>query len=609
MFGQTRGGADIRPSGSLAAQAVSLAMAHDAAMKAQTTAPHPSKLAPRSNAVAGTTHRQALRDALSTVAEVVGRTLGPHGAQTLVAGTKGDHFATKDGYTVLRYMQFVQETAMTVLDHVRSISRSVVRRVGDGSTSAVVMADALYSSFDDEGVYDRFPPGAVQAAMSACADVLVNRIQQHARRIEPGSSELEAVATIAANNDPTLGRTVASIFKQHGAGANVTVAEADSGPTRFVPEPGYRVLRGMAHESFANESVTDEASPSVCRLRNAAVMVIGERVTMPTFVSVIAPAMNEVIGRGIPFVAVAREWEDAVIETVARYAAANPAPGVLLVDHSMASRRSRARLGDLAALVGASVLDPSSVNVSEASKLATQCGTALDVRSTKSETVFVVASRPPEAIRRANELMEQIARVEPGDHGSELADELDELELRRKALIGTEVHLLAGGDTPQERRALRYRLEDAALAASAALRSGVVEGMGMTALRELAGDVQAIRTAVLEELLERSRLPEEEASALATWVVSATTAAYREAASRVLRNARRDPEAVLVRCLGEGVAYDALRGSYHTVGAFRVLCPVDTDVEVLRGAMSIVALLATSDQTLLTRPAAGAGLD
>jgi chaperonin GroEL len=190
-----------------------------------------------------------------------------------------------------------------------------------------------------------------------------------------------------------------------------------------------------------------------------------------------------------------------------------------------------------------------------------------------------------------------------------MAEELDELELRRRALTGTEVRLLAGGDTPQERRALRYRLEDAVLATGAAIRSGVVEGMGLTALRVLRGDTEAVTAEVALALEARTALGSEDTLTLAKWVVLATRNAYAEAASRVISNARRDPEEILGRCIGEGLTYNALRNTFHLPSDNRVLGPADTDVEVLRGAMSIAGLFATSNQTLLMRPSAGQGLD
>ena len=172
---------DIRPAvGSHLEQAVAAATTRPhmtlGTDRVLTVAASPREM-PRSNVLADVAHHDALGDALAAVAKIVGRTLGPHGSNTLIRDEGGAHFATKDGYTVLQRLTFVQETATMVLDHVRSVSRAMVRKVGDGSTSAVIMADSLYHSLTNVELLKKHPPGAVQAALNAVAEVLTDRIR------------------------------------------------------------------------------------------------------------------------------------------------------------------------------------------------------------------------------------------------------------------------------------------------------------------------------------------------------------------------------------------------------------------------------------------------
>ena len=555
---------------------------------------------PRSNVLADVAHHDALGDALAAVAKIVGRTLGPHGSNTLIRDEGGAHFATKDGYTVLQRLTFVQETATMVLDHVRSVSRAMVRKVGDGSTSAVIMADSLYHSLTNVELLKKHPPGAVQAALNAVAEVLTDRIRAAAKPLD--LADIETVATVAANNDPWAGSIVADAYRIGGSDANVFVAIGGE-KTDIRKEPGYRVMRGMSHECFANEVGIDGSARTTCRLRDAAVMVFDGVVDQAAFNQRIAKLMNECLERGQPFVLVAREYTMDVLQVVVEFKRRSPGAMILLLDHASATRRGAARMGDLAAALGCQVFNAESPEGTLA------LGSAVEVRSTASETVFVMDSVTHAAAVRADELRAQIERVDAGNHAEAMSEELDELRARIRALLGSEVTIFVGGATEQEKRTLQYLLDDAALAVAAAKRSGVVEGLGLTVQRVLANDNDAVHDAVRAKLAERVRLSELDVAELADAVLDAVGLAYMSSTCRVLTNSRLEAADILHRCLRENKTFNAVTREYTPVDKAQVINPADTDIEVLRGAMSIVGLFISSDQTLLTRPTAGGGLD
>ena len=596
--------ADIRPAaGSHLEQMAAIASARPSAVVSETVAASKtarSREMPRSNVLAEEAHRDALGDALAAVAKIVGRTLGPHGSNTLIRDEGGAHFATKDGYTVLQRLTFVQETATMVLDHVRSVSRAMVRKVGDGSTSAVIMADSLYQSLSSVELLKKYPPGAVQAALNAVADVLSDRIRGAAKPLT--MSDVETIATVAANNDPWAGSIVAEAYRAGGEDANVFVAIGGE-KTEIRKEPGYRVMRGMAHECFANEVGIDGAARTTCRLRDAAVMVFDGTVDQAAFNQRIAQLMNGCLERGQPFVLVAREYTTDVLQVVVEFKRRSPGAMILLLDHASATRRGAARMGDLAAALGCQVFNAESPEGTLA------LGSAVEVRSTASETVFVMESVTGAAAMRAAELRAQIERVDAGNHAEAMSEELDELRARVRALMGSEVTVFVGGATEQEKRTLQYLLDDAALAVAAAKRSGVVEGLGLTAQRAIFGDNVAVLDAVRIKLTDRVRLSELDVAELADAVLDAVAVAYASATSRVLTNSRLDAADVLSRCLSENKTFNAVTREFTPVAEAQVINPADTDIEVLRGTMSIVGLFVSSDQTLLTRPVAGGGLD
>ena len=591
----------IRPSaGSHLEQAAQLAVNHNTFDFNKPTARE--RVYPRSNVIAEEAHVEAMSVALTSIARIVARTLGPHGSNALVLDENGSHFATKDGYTVLTRMTFVQDTTNMVLDHVRSVSRAMVRKVGDGSTSAVIMADRLFKSILDSGLTSTFPPGVVQSALNIFADVIAEYIAKSARPVV-GIEDLRKIATISANNNPWAGNIIAEAYTVGGVSANVTVVTGGE-TTEVSTVPGYRVLRGMAHECFATITGTDGVNKTTTRMSNAAVMILDSLIDQTVFSKTVAPVMNECIKQGTPFVLVAREYTGDVIQIVANFIRSSPGVQILLVDHAAATRRGAARLGDLAAVLGCEVAhrddEPSSIVLGKASA----------IYATMSETLFTPEGVSTRAEDRAVEVQAQYDRVDTSNHDESMRAELDELLIRIRALRGSEVTIHAGGATEQEKKTMMYLLDDAVLAVAAAKRSGIVDGLNLTPQRIINEHLNDIYTEVNTRLTERSGMTDSDNSALIAQCGTAITMAYEAATLCVLDNARvQSPTDIITKCIVDNVSYNALQRSFSPVAEATVVNPAATDIEVLRGAMSIVALLLTSNQTLLTRPAVSGGLD
>jgi chaperonin GroEL len=555
--------------------------------------------APRSNVLSNLDHSNAISSALTDIAEVVGRTLGPHGSNTLIRDESGSHIATKDGYTVLQRLTYVQETATMVLDHIRSVSRAVVRKVGDGSTSAVIMADSLYHSLKESVVLNEMPAGPIQTSLNIIADIISEIVSSKAKPITSYNDILD-VATISANNDKWAGKLIADAYALGGENANVFVTIGGD-KTEIKKEPGYRVMRGMVHDCFANEVGIDGSSKTICRIKDSKVLVFGEVIDQAVFNNVIAPVMNDVIATGKPFTLVARDYTTDVIDLIVNFKRNSPGLQLLLVDHANATRRSSSRLGDLAAVLNCKTFTTEQVISID------ELGYAAEIRSTPSETVFVIEEVSHQAITRAQEISDQIMRVDTNNHDESMTEELDELKARVRALAGSEVTIAIGGATDLEKKTLQYLLDDAALAVAAAKKGGIVEGLGMTALRQ---NWHGIAKELENRINERLALPAEDVQLIAISVTRAVKHAYERCVYKVFNNAKvKDPEEVLAECIGKNIGYNALTRRYSDIDSIKVVNPALTDIEVIKGAMSIVSLFLASNQTLLTRFRSGGDQD
>jgi chaperonin GroEL len=559
---------------------------------------------PRSNVIANNVHHSAISNALEAISRIIGRTLGPHGSHALISDEFGSHFATKDGYTVLQRLTFVQESTNLVLDLVRSISRAMVRKVGDGSTTAVIMANSLYSALYDLKLPDSYPTGTIQTSLNILSGVLSEAIQEKSHKII-GYEKILQVATIAANNMEEIGKIVAEAYQLGGLSANVFVTFGLTDHTEIKKEPGYRILRGMVNPIFANETELNGSIKDSCYLKQASVLIYGETVDQASFNKKIAPVMNDCITNGKPFVLVAKEYTDDILNIIIEFKKKSPV-SILLVDHATATKRGSARLSDLAAILSCQITTFDS---------AVSLGYVNEVRSTASETVFILESVSPEAEKRATELSEQYTKLDISNDAESIEDDLEELKSRIRSLLGSEVTIFIGGATEQEKKAVKYLVDDAVLAVQAALRSGVVEGLNLTVQRLLYmhGANGLVDHLIYDKLytLMKDQIPyltKLNTEILIASLLNAIEVAYQTASFQIFENSKLDGKEIIGECLLKNKTFNVMTNNFETIGN-SVINPVETDIEVLCGAISIVNLLIISNQMILTRPSTGGGLD
>ena len=563
---------------------------------------------PRSNVIAENSHRTAMLHALQSISRIVSRTLGPYGGNTLVSDKNGLHFATKDGFTVLNRISFVQETANMVLDNVRAISRAMVRKVGDGSTSSVVIAEALYTNILKNLDVEKSPSAILQQILNEIALKIANEVTAVARKVT--IEDIVEIASISVNNNREIGLLVSAAYDIGGEHANVTAIQSQTEETTISEMDGYRVLRGMAHECFANRVGANGNTKTTARLEDVHVLIFSDLVDQNIFNTVIGPILNQVLKDGKAFVLVAKEYSSDVMQIVANFMRSSPGARILMLDHASATRRGAARMGDLATLLSTKTFSREQLPPPDPTTYTEFLGHADGVTSTLSETVFIKALRSEEVVWRISELKAQYERLDKTNVTEELRDELNELKSRIIALEGSEVTINVGGATEQEKEALTFLVEDAILAVKSAKRNGIVEGMGFTALRFLSNDENRKRIGdeITEKLAEHSAFPYESIRELTKTLLDIVRIAYYDAAARVFTNACLSTN-IIDKCISENKAYNIISSEFTDVNKTVVVSPAETDIEAIRSAMSIVAILLTSNQTVLMHPVLHGGLD
>jgi chaperonin GroEL len=516
---------------------------------------------------------RSLADGVHTIAGAVGPTLGPSGGVVMLDsyfGTPEIHVSeidrrtssptiATDGFAISQEIllgdRFVNQGILLA----REITKEVKRRAGDGSTTAIVLADTLVS----EGVRalaGGVEPQMLQASIKTAITAAVAALPDYARPVD-GINECARIATCAANGDAELGEAVARAVIEHG-GEFIAFEDGLEDGISLRLSSEYRIDRGYASPYLVNEPLRDRAL-----LTDALVLLVSGAVREGR---ALVAALEAARAAGRPLLVIADEFGPDVLALLT-VNLKNKRCVTVAVEAPAYGEMRRALLEDLAALTGAELVTAASVaRVSTAS-----LGGADHIAVYRRHTEIVGGHGIDRELRCA------LLSAEAAD--ADNAHERDELLARRARLSGGGVARVGiGGWTDSERRERTRRGEDALRAIGAALDEGVVPGGGATLLRvadTIDGDDPGSRV---------------------------VAAALRAPARRIASNAGVDPAVVLAALVsaGEDQTFDVERRELVDAFEAGIVEPVAIVRTVLETS-GFVARRILGTQVLIAQPLYG----
>lgn len=187
--------------------------------------------------------KNKMRATANLIAKALIATLGPYGSSTLVQDRETHHFATKDGYDLMNRMSFDDEVSRTILDLFRTTASNQVLSVGDGSTSAIVVANALFqklTSGEGVGNFNKVAPKDIVDILSDLSDMIENELKKMATPISDDMHELDIIAAVANNNDQAAGKLIADIYRSIGEYGFIAMDVLSS-----QPKDTYEIKKGI----------------------------------------------------------------------------------------------------------------------------------------------------------------------------------------------------------------------------------------------------------------------------------------------------------------------------------------------------------------------------
>jgi chaperonin GroEL len=508
----------------------------------------------------GEQSRQAILRGVNALADAVKVTLGPKGRNVVLDKKFGSPTITKDGVTVAKEIDLKDPLENMGAQMVREVASKTSDTAGDGTTTATVLAQAIYRE-GAKNVVAGANPMELKRGIEKAVEAVVEQIKGMSRQVS--GNMVAQVGTISANSDETIGKIIAEAMDKVGKDGVITVEEAKTLETSLDVVEGMQFDRGYLSPYF----VTDAERMEVV-LENPVVLIHEKKISS---MKDLLPVLEQVARLGRPLLIIAEDVEGEALATLVvnklrgtLHAAAVKAPGF--------GDRRKAMLEDIAVLTGGKAITEDLGIKLENIKLE-DLGKAKKVTIDKDNTTIVEGAGSQSAIEgRVKQIRTQVEET-TSDYDRE------KLQERLAKLVGGVAVIKVGAATETEMKEKKARVEDAMHATKAAVEEGIVPGGGVALLR--AG-----------KALEKLKLEGDQAVGL-----QIIKRALEEPMRWIAQNAGNEGSIVVskVRELKQDEGFNAATDAYEDLVKAGVIDPAKVVRSALQNASSIASLLLTTE--------------
>ena len=529
--------------------------------------------------VHGEESRQAILRGVNLLADAVKVTLGPKGRNVVIEKKFGSPTITKDGVTVAKEIELRDGLENMGAQMVREVASKTSDVAGDGTTTATVLAQAIFR----EGVKTVAAganPMALKRGIEKAVTIIAGKLDKEGNRVngeldklsKPVTGEMIAqVGTISANNDETIGKIIAEAMKKVGKDGVITVEESKTLETQLEVVEGMQFDRGYLSPYF----VTDPERMEVA-IENAYILINEKKISS---MKDLLPLLEQIAKSGKPLLIIAEDVEGEALATLV----VNKLRGTLQVAAVKApgfGDRRKAMLQDIAILTGGKAITED-LGIKLENVQISDLGQAKKITIDKDNTTVVEGKgKHAEIEGRVKEIRSQIDKT-TSDYDRE------KLQERLAKLVGGVAVIKVGAATETEMKEKKARVEDAMHATRAAVEEGIVPGGGV-ALARCAGTLEKVKAEGDEQI-----------------GINIVKKAITEPLRMIAENAGEEGAVVLGKVLDSkenNFGYNAFSNEYEDLVKAGVLDPTKVVRTALQNAGSIASLMLTTEALVAEIP-------
>ncbi len=513
--------------------------------------------------------RSSILKGVNVLANAVKVTLGPKGRNVVIEKSFGSPLITKDGVTVAKEIELENKFENMGAQMVKEVASKTNDEAGDGTTTATVLAQAIYR----EGakiVTAGHNPMSVKRGIDKAVEIVVGELKSMTKQVK-GSNEVAQVGTISANNDPEIGKMLADAMDKVGREGVITIEESKTAKTEVTVVEGMQFDRGYLSPYFVTNAERMEAV-----LENPYILVYDKKISSMKDMLGILEAIHK---QGRQMLIIAEDIEGEALATLV----VNKLRGQL---HTCSVKapgfgdRRKAMLEDIAILTGAKVISEDVGRKLEQATIA-DLGVAKRVIVDKDNTTIIDgAGKKTEITGRVSQIKAQIEET-TSDYDKE------KLKERLAKLSGGVAVVHVGAPTEVEMKEKKARVEDALNATRAAVEEGIVAGGGTALLRAA-------------QKIEKSKFSEDE-----QWGANIIKRACEEPIRQIAANAGLDGAIVVDRVVqnkSTTYGYNAYSGEYTDLIKDGVIDPMKVVRCALENAASVASLMLTTETMIAEAP-------
>ena len=507
--------------------------------------------------------RDALKKGVDQLANAVKVTLGPKGRNVIIDKKYGAPQITKDGVTVAKEIELPNAAENLGAQLVKEVASKTGDQAGDGTTTATVLTQAIVS-VGLKNVTAGANPMDLKRGMDKAVSAIVANIKEQSEVVGNDFDKIEQVATISANNDPTIGKLIADAMRKVSKDGVITIGEAKGMDTTIDVVQGMQFDRGYISPYFVTNTETMEVE-----MDKPYILIHDKKISN---LKELLPVLEPAVQSGRPLLIIAEDVDSEALTTlvVNRLRAqlkicAVKAPGF--------GDRRKEMLEDIAILTGGTVISEEK-GIKLESATIDMLGTAESVNVSKENTTIVNGAGDKEAIAA------RVAQIKAQIEATKSTYDKEKLQERLAKLAGGVAQLNVGAASEVEMKEKKDRVDDALSATRAAIEEGIVPGGGVAYIRAqqvldgLKGENEDEQTGI--EIIRR---------------------AIEEPLRQIVANAGKEGAVVVdkVRSGKGDFGYNARKDVYENLKAAGVVDPAKVTRVALENAASIAGMFLTTE--------------
>lgn len=516
--------------------------------------------------------RMLIGAGIEKLAKAVKSTLGPKGKNVVIEQRFGPPIITKDGVTVAQAISLENQYENLGVQMLKEVASKTNDISGDGTTTATVLAEAIYKE-GIKNIVAGINPMELKTGIDIATEIVVAKLQDFKREVSD-KNEITQVATIAANGDIEIGAQISDAMDKVGKEGIVTIEESKTANTTVEVVDGMQFQNGLLSPYFITDQVKQTAI-----LEDCYILIYEKRISD---LQKLVKLLENVQKAGKPILIIAEDLDAPVLTTLV----VNQIRGSLkncAVKAPLFGNYRKDMLQDIALLTGGQAITED-LGIALESVQITQLGRAKKVIITKDSTTIVEGAGKEEKVKERLELIKNQLASEVSDYNRE------RLQERLAKLSGGVAVISIGATTETELKEKKYRIEDALQATRAAIEEGIVPGGGTALVRCL--------PTLEEEILNSKETQDVRVGMRIIYN------AIQEPLRQIATNSGKEGSVILEKVIEMGkenfaIGYNARISKYQDLFESGVIDPAKVTRVALQNAASVSGLLLTTDTAIV----------